>query len=93
MKDIKIALLVQELWQFSYKKGIFPIGQSGEGSRWRVSYQQAYPVYFLIPILEMGSTVLLLPLLLCYAQGTPLDSETEWTGELWLNRVLLILEN
>ena len=23
----------------------------------------------------------------------PLDSETEWTGELWSNRVLLILEN
>ena len=26
-------------------------------------------------------------------RGPPLDSETGWTGELWSNRVLLILEN
>ena len=26
-------------------------------------------------------------------RGLPLDSETGWTGELWLNTVLLILEN
>ena len=33
-------------------------------------------------------------LLLRHAQGTPpLKSETGWTGELWSNRVLLILEN
>ena len=29
----------------------------------------------------------------CNAQGTPLDSETGWTGDLWSNPVLLILEN
>ena len=28
-----------------------------------------------------------------HAQGTPLYSETGWTGELWSNCVLLILEN
>ena len=26
-------------------------------------------------------------------RGPPLDSETGWTGELWSNPVLLILEN
>ena len=26
-------------------------------------------------------------------RGPPLKSETGWTGEFWLNRVLLILEN
>ena len=26
-------------------------------------------------------------------RGPPLDSEMGWTGELWLNRILLILEN
>ena len=48
------------------------------------------------PILERGSAVLLLlllPLLLRHAQGTPLDSETGWTGELWSNCILLIFEN
>ena len=47
------------------------------------------------PLLERGNTVLLLLLLLplCHAQGPPLDSKTDWTGELWPNRILLILEN
>ena len=39
LKDIKITLQVQELQQFCFKKLIFPIGQSGEASRWRVCYQ------------------------------------------------------
>ena len=26
-------------------------------------------------------------------RGPPLDSEMDWTGEIWSNRVLLILEN
>ena len=52
------------------------------------------------PILEKGSTVLLLQLLLLlllllrHAQGNiPMDSEMGWTGEVWLNCVVLTLEN
>ena len=44
MKDIKIAILVQELWQFCKKKIL--IGQSGEAIWWRVFYNGAYPVQF-----------------------------------------------
>ena len=45
------------------------------------------------PILEKGSTVLLLLLLLCHAQCTPpLDFEMGWTGELKSNRVFLMLK-
>ena len=46
------------------------------------------------PILERGSAVLLLLLLpLHHAQGTPLDSETGWTGELWSKTNLLNWQN
>ena len=41
------------------------------------------------PLLERRSTFLLLVTL----RGPPLYSETGWTGELWSNCVLLILEN
>ena len=46
------------------------------------------------PILDTRISVLLLlrpPSVTL--RGPPLDSETGWTGELWLNCVLLILEN
>ena len=43
MKNIKIALLVQELRRFLLNGWIFPIGQSGEACRWRVCYQQGLP--------------------------------------------------
>ena len=49
--------------------------------------------YWVNPILERGSTVLLQLLLLCHAQATPLDSEMGWTGELWSKTKFLILEN
>ena len=42
-KDIKIALLFQELRQFCWNKWIFPFGQSGLASRWRVCYQWGLP--------------------------------------------------
>ena len=42
-KDIKIKLLVQELLKFCWNKWFFPIGQSGEASRWRVCYQWGLP--------------------------------------------------
>ena len=51
------------------------------------------PTCLLYPILERGSTVQLLLLLLCHAQGTPLDSETGWTGELWSKTNLLNWQN
>ena len=48
------------------------------------------------PILERGNTVLqlFLLLLLLHTQGTPPpNSAMGWTGTLWSNRGLLILEN
>ena len=39
----KIALLVQELQQQLLDGLIFPTGQSGEDSRWRVCYQRGLP--------------------------------------------------
>ena len=47
------------------------------------------------PILERRIPVLLLLLLLllCHAQGTPPNSATGWTGELWSKTKFLILEN
>ena len=57
------------------------------------------PAYniFTNPTLEKVSTVLLLLLLLllllCHAEGTPLDSEQWWTGELWSKTNLLKWQN
>ena len=44
--------------------------------------------------LDTGISVLCpLSFVLRHTQTTPLDSEKGWTRELWLNPVLLILEN
>ena len=34
-------------------------------------------------------SLFVLCLFVCHTQGTPLDSETGWTGELWSNPYLL----
>ena len=38
-----MRLLVQEILQFCWKKLFYPIGQSGEASRWKVCYQWGLP--------------------------------------------------
>ena len=49
---------------------------------------------FKYPILDTRNSFVLCPL---SSSGTlvlpPLDSETGWTGDIWLNRVLVILKN
>ena len=45
------------------------------------------------PVSRSGYTRISVGPSVCHAQGTPLDSETGWTGVLWSNCVLLILEN
>ena len=75
-------------------KGIFCLNMPLEiysvvrnGSNWN-------EIGYINPILERGSTVLLL--LLCMyvtLRGPPLISEMGWTGELWSKTKFLILEN
>ena len=48
---------------------------------------------YLYPILDMRISFVLLRPAPSRSGDSPLDSETGWTGELWSNRVLLILEN
>ena len=56
------------------------------GERWT-----KYTAYSYNPILNTRISSICLPL--SGSGDPPLDSEKGWTGELWLNRVLLILEN
>ena len=52
-----------------------------------VFVEQPLATPIMLTILQRRSGVLLLLLILlqdlCHAQGTPLDSEMEWTGEFW----------
>ena len=45
------------------------------------------------PIFDTRISVRVFVCLCVTLRGPPLDSETGWTGELWSNPVLLILEN
>ena len=51
-----------------------------------------FDIFLLHPFLYTRISFVCL-FLLHHAQGNPLDSEMGWTGELWSNRILLILEH